>query len=252
MAHAVARPEDILLAYNPDTVSIGNQASPLEVHGGRRSFHEMTGGADTYHEDFTSGLRDFVTARAAASGGGTDSLDRGSTLIGGWFGGAGADPSALVMGLDWLADNGDEKTSTGVTPEEDDPVDDDISEDGAPPAGLMGHVIPTGAPLEPSAQRASSVRRSPEIDNLSSFMVASSAPDGLEAELRASDILEAAAGPPETMGARPARPGRPARPNNLAGRGVLDLGMMITDTRTRADSDADDFVVVGEEGPATS
>jgi len=58
-----ARPEDILVAYDPGTVGVGTQASLLEV---RSSFPEMRGGADTYYEDFTSGLRGFVESRRAA------------------------------------------------------------------------------------------------------------------------------------------------------------------------------------------
>jgi len=295
MAHAVARPEDILVAYDPDTVSVGNQADPLEVHGGRRAFREMTGGADTYHEDFTSGLRDFVTARAAAGG---DAATGGSTLVGGWFGGAGADPSALVMGLDWLAD-GDDSTGMGILPDEEDSAstpdsEDDDSASEAPAGGLMSHVVSTDSPPAPA------VRRSPEMNDLSSFIVGNDAPDGLEAELLAADSLEEAMAAPLAKQNTPA-PRTAARANNLAGdfasssgtdvpgedagppatfhvaaepsvqyetlpaqgdapapagRSVLDLGTMMTDSTPRtlsADPVEDGFVAVGESsggGPA--
>lgn len=110
---SVARPEDILVAYDPDGVTLGDQAAPLEVRGGSEAkdpFPEMTGGADTYYADFTTGLRDFVAARqraapAALAGiDGGDAADSDPTLVSGWFGGAGADPSAIVLGVDWLAD----------------------------------------------------------------------------------------------------------------------------------------------------
>ncbi|GFR88935.1 hypothetical protein ElyMa_002530100 [Elysia marginata] len=102
MARAHARPEDIFVAYDPNTV--GNQTAPLES---RRAFCEMTGGADTYYEDFMSGLRDFVAARQAAEESSNNVSSEGSTLVGGWFTGAGADPSALVLGLNWLAEGGE-------------------------------------------------------------------------------------------------------------------------------------------------
>jgi hypothetical protein len=182
MAHALARPEDILVAYDPDTVSVGNQADPLEVHGGRGAFREMTGGADTYHEDFTSGLRDFVAARQAA--GGFDDPTGGSTLVGGWFGGAGADPSALVVGLDWLAENrGDDSAA------EDSGGEGSAAEDGDDEGGLLSHVVSAPPP----------VRRSPEMGDLSAFILstgdADRPADGLEAALAASDEDEATAAP---------------------------------------------------------
>ena len=176
MAQALARPEDILVAYDPVTVSVGNQADPLEVHGGRRAFREMTGGADTYHEDFTSGLRDFVAARQAA--GGFDDTTGGSTHVGGWFGGAGADPSALVVGLDWLAEYHGADNGAGYDTEKDGEDDDD--DDG----GLLSHVVSAG----------STVKRSPEPGPLSAFIVptgdADPPADGLEEALADSDDEE--------------------------------------------------------------
>ena len=84
MPYSVAKPEDILVAYDPDTVTNGDQASLLEVH--RVPFKEMTGGADTYYSDFTAGLHEFVAAR----------LGKTMTSFEG-----GADPSAVVLGIDF-------------------------------------------------------------------------------------------------------------------------------------------------------
>lgn len=99
MARALATPTDVLLGYDPGLVTRGDQAAPLEVR--RVSFAEMTGGADTQYEDFMSGLRDFVAARAS-------------------FGGAargGADPSALVFGVDFVEppDEGEADAEGGLS-----------------------------------------------------------------------------------------------------------------------------------------
>lgn len=158
------------MAYHPDTGSVGNQADPLEVHGGRRAFREMTGGADTYHEDFTSGLRDFVAARRAA--GGFDDPTGGSTLVGGWFGGAGADPSALVVGLDWLAENcGDDSAAEGSGGE------GGAAEDGDDVGGLWPHVVSAPPPVRPS----------PGVGGLSAFIISTGDADRPAHAQRRSD-----------------------------------------------------------------
>ena len=107
----LTNPVDILTAYYPDTVTLGNQARLLEVTSGAGAmsragrtappgaFLEMTGDVDAHYEDFTSGLRNFVAARRSAT---SEMTGGGSTLVGGWFGGTGADPSAIVLGIDWL------------------------------------------------------------------------------------------------------------------------------------------------------
>lgn len=108
MASAWTRPEDLLVAYAPSTVTLGDQSHLLEISGGGPpgAFPERGGDADTYYEDFTSGLRDYVAARMAANA----TEMGGPTLVGGWFGGAGADPSAVVMGIDWLTVGGADET----------------------------------------------------------------------------------------------------------------------------------------------
>ena len=108
MASALTRPEDLLAAYAPGTVTLGDQSRLLEISTGGPpgAFPERGGDADTYYEDFTSGLRDYVAARMS-----TNATELGGpTLVGGWFGGAGADPSAIVMGIDWLTVGGADET----------------------------------------------------------------------------------------------------------------------------------------------
>lgn len=153
MAFSVARPLDIMVGYDPGVVSLRDQAHPLEVQS-PAGYPEMTGGADTYYEDFTSGLRDFVAARAGAA----EAAD-GPTLVGGWFGGGGADPSALVLGVDWLADEG--LADEG-------PADEPQRSREAPPdrasapndGGLLSFVVDssdTGEPEPPDNGRAEAV-----------------------------------------------------------------------------------------------
>lgn len=144
MAFSVARPLDIMVGYDPGVVSLRDQAHPLEVRS-PAGYPEMTGGADTYYEDFTSGLRDFVAARAGAA----EAAD-GPTLVGGWFGGGGADPSALVLGVDWLADEGlaDEGPADEAPPDRASAPND---------GGLLSFVVDssdTGEPEPPDNGRA--------------------------------------------------------------------------------------------------
>ena len=108
MAYALTRPEDLLVAYAPGTVTLGDQSRLLEISGGGPpgAFPERGGDVDTYYEDFTSGLRDYVAARMSTNATEND----GPTLVGGWFGGAGADPSAVVVGIDWLTVGGADET----------------------------------------------------------------------------------------------------------------------------------------------
>lgn len=96
MANAFAEPDKILLAYDSGLVTMGDQAHPLELRNERvgGAYSELSGDADTYYEDFTSGLREYVATRGAADGGG-------------FFGGRGADPSALVLGVDFIEDDGE-------------------------------------------------------------------------------------------------------------------------------------------------
>lgn len=110
---AATRLEDILLAYAPGVTSFGDQAYPLEA----------VGGGDTYDEDFTSSLRDFVAARSAAE----KNIDSDPTLVGGWFGGAGADPSAIILEADWL--NPPEEDDDDAEGGEEEVVDSPLSSD---------------------------------------------------------------------------------------------------------------------------
>jgi hypothetical protein len=102
MSQSLARPEDILVAYDTGVVSLNDLALPLEVTGGNSpgAFPEITGGSDSNYDDFTSSLREFVEARRVIGSG----EDGGPTMVGGWFGGTGADPSAVVLGIDWLSE----------------------------------------------------------------------------------------------------------------------------------------------------
>ncbi len=139
-ANATALPEELLVAYSPGVVTLGDQARPLEVVevGGRNGpaggYPERTGGADEYYEDFTSGLRDYVTGLLAA--GSADPGVNGPTLVGGWFGGGGADPSALVLDVDWFAPSGGGGTTApdsddgGAAPDSDDGGAAPDSDDG--------------------------------------------------------------------------------------------------------------------------
>ena len=138
----------VFVGYNPDVTTFNQQAAPLEVHSGSAfpemlaggAFPEMLGGADdTHYEDLATGLRAFVEV---TSGGGYSYSGSGSTLVGGWFGGTGADPTALVVDSGW-PDSADEESSelhgaaefSGAVGDEDEYAGGDGHED----AGGDGH-----------------------------------------------------------------------------------------------------------------
>ena len=125
----------LLLAYNPGLVTATDrQAGLLEVS--RAPFPEMAGRPDLYTDDFTTDLEAYVDARAFG---------------GGYFGGCyphGADPSALVLGVDYAGrgpgrvggDGGPGWLFGGAPDDPADPGDDSFSGDsdvgdGAEPYG---------------------------------------------------------------------------------------------------------------------
>ena len=88
MARAVARPQDVLLGYEPGRFEGEDAAYPFEITGG--AFPELEGEPDDYYDDFSSALQDYL---AVWGGGGR-----------GLYGGRGADPAAVVWGADFLSD----------------------------------------------------------------------------------------------------------------------------------------------------
>ena len=132
MAGAVARPQDVLLAYQPGRFEgEDDQAYPFEIQGGASYYHELSGEPDDHYDDFSDALRGYL----AAYGDGDYTGGRGL------YGGRGADPSALVMGVDFSDDSassGGEEAPAGAG--EGAPAGDG---EGGP--GLLAHVVPTSS-----------------------------------------------------------------------------------------------------------
>jgi hypothetical protein len=142
-------PNDLLIAYDPGSLPSG-QSSPLEVLSSG-PFGEMTGGADTHFEDFTSGLRAYVESQREA----------GSAMGGTWFGGSGANPSGIVLGLDWAEEDMDLEEALGDPEPDPDPEPEppinimgavvEGSAEGNSPAGIMGAVVEGSSETKPAA-----------------------------------------------------------------------------------------------------
>lgn len=130
MARAVARPQDVLLGYEPGRFEGEDAAYPFEITGG--AFPELEGEPDDYYDDFSSALQDYL---AVWGGGGR-----------GLYGGRGADPAAVVWGADFLSDGESEdgERPGGGAAAEGPPSPAAPAEDG----GLSAHVVDTPPPGE--------------------------------------------------------------------------------------------------------
>jgi hypothetical protein len=71
MASSLADPELTLLAYQPDTVTMSGQRAPLQVSSREpadEGARTITGGADTYYDDFAAAMTAFLQNRDTAGG----------------------------------------------------------------------------------------------------------------------------------------------------------------------------------------
>jgi hypothetical protein len=168
MAGAVARPQDVLLAYQPGRFEgEDEQAYPFEITGGA-PYSELSGEPDEHYDDFSEALRGYL----AAYGDGDYMGGRGL------YGGRGADPSALVLGVDF---EGDSASSEGGGDGDD--GDGDAGDHPKDAPGLLAHVVP--------------VSEDPEADE--PLLTHAVAAPGSEESLEAHDVE--APGAPGDLGA---------------------------------------------------
>lgn len=231
---------DLLLAYDPAASGV---ASEMSDHSGAvvEVQSEMTGGADTYFEDFSTGLRELVASQRSEAG-----------SAGAWFGGGGANPVGLIAGVDWMADiggaaedpaEGDATGAAAIPPAKAaapsaanaSPLEEATAPTTAASSPVVGAVAAKASPLDEATvtQPAEAAKTSPPVEATAAAGPPVAGP-GAEEEPSAlsAAVVDAPAAVVDAPAASPAGPAGPAGPAESALGQAVEGGGEHTDGET--------------------